>query len=169
MANSEECPICMEVLNDQNYMVICENEHQLCETCYKKIMTGNRSKKCPFDRQKMINWGPPILPQEVGTVVGLRNLLFELLEVYDSQRYLNRRHDAGIITHQNYADQSVDVLTEARRRDRIWFKYYCSVPWQQRPEKYTQCTNCCLTKHNRRTCPWKDFTVYSDQIHSRYF
>jgi hypothetical protein len=58
MADATECPICLGVLNNGNYVKICPRGHQTCVTCYRTIMNGDRTPKCPFDRGPLIPLNP---------------------------------------------------------------------------------------------------------------
>ncbi len=51
-----ECPICYDELSNENSIIVCWNEHKLCETCYKTIMKHPRTPKCPMDRGEMFDY-----------------------------------------------------------------------------------------------------------------
>ena len=63
-----ECPICYDQLNDENYTLVCWNEHYLCNTCYKDClkprtapdvisgMNVELNNGCPTCRDTMFVW-----------------------------------------------------------------------------------------------------------------
>lgn len=57
MAEEEVCQICYATeLSPENSMIICWNEHTICNECCNRIYTSGRSIKCPFDRGYMFDW-----------------------------------------------------------------------------------------------------------------
>jgi len=57
MAAEEVCQICYATeLSPENSMIICWNEHSICNECCNGIYTSGRTIKCPFDRGYMFDW-----------------------------------------------------------------------------------------------------------------
>ena len=54
------CPVCYD---DDPDTLVCENAHTLCDRCYKKMMSDDRSanKNCAECRSPMFVWDNPIL------------------------------------------------------------------------------------------------------------
>lgn len=52
------CPVCYDDFTQENKMVVCWNEHSLCQGCYSTMMTSARSqnKKCAECRVDMFDW-----------------------------------------------------------------------------------------------------------------
>ncbi len=52
------CPVCYDDFTQENKMVVCWNEHSLCQGCYSTMMTSARSqnKKCAECRVEMFDW-----------------------------------------------------------------------------------------------------------------
>lgn len=67
-----DCPVCFDELTDANYRIICANEHQLCETCFKEQVKPREAEldwgqagteyrvdiptNCPVCRDPMLVW-----------------------------------------------------------------------------------------------------------------
>lgn len=59
MAEEDVCQICyVTEMSPENSMIICWNEHTICNECCNGIYTSGRSIKCPFDRGYMFDWRP---------------------------------------------------------------------------------------------------------------
>jgi hypothetical protein len=184
MSNSEECPVCYEVLNDENYMVICENEHQICSECYKTIMDGERSKNCPFDRVKMIDWRPQKAPLELHPLyeeVGAIDAPQENPPMEEIRNNMRRNVEEKLKRlRELYKEQRLNsgfsIQTVARRQEaqRLWIEgqHYDNQYIQAIHDSWNvlgyfsegvQCGHCKLHKHNRVSCPWKKFIISVDR------
>jgi hypothetical protein len=99
------CPICWEDLNDDNYQVVCWNDHQLCRECYQRHKQ-TRGAKCPECRGELFNWDVEV----VAVVVRRRRCGICRQEGHD------RRRCAQIQQNAVYIEANRVALAERNRR-----------------------------------------------------
>jgi len=59
-----QCPVCYDDFSLNEMVIICWNEHKLCDTCYKGCCDSERSLKCPLDRTQMFDFRITISPPQ---------------------------------------------------------------------------------------------------------
>jgi len=72
--DNKTCPICLENLTNDNYMIVCFNEHQYCKPCYDETIKPRTTScplgggeiqlntNCPECREPMFDWRLPTTP-----------------------------------------------------------------------------------------------------------
>ena len=146
------CPICY---TDNADMVVCWNEHGLCETCYRECLKPrvrrdeiagvdkyHVNNKCPTCREPMFDW---------------YNLVVENMNnrMIPPVRRINRRINRRI---RILEERIRTILTDLQAN----IRYPLPQPQAQQPQPQPQpqpqhrrrrCGICGNTGHNRRTCP----------------
>lgn len=132
------CPVCY---TDDADMVVCWNEHGLCETCYRECLKPrvrndeiagvdkyHVNDKCPTCREPMFDWYNLVVENMNNTMIAPV-----------------RRIDARIIT----LDRIITILTDLQANVRDPQPQ----PQPVRQRRTCRCGICGNTGHNRRTCP----------------
>ena len=85
------CPVCYDDFTQDNQMVVCWNEHSLCQGCYSTMMNDSRSqnKKCAECRVDMFDWREPT------------NTITALLP-NSNRTYTRRRQRCGICRQEGH-------------------------------------------------------------------
>ena len=131
------CPVCY---TDDADMVVCWNDHGLCETCYRECLKPrvrndeiagvdkyHVNDKCPTCREPMFDWFDLVVENMNNTMIApvRRITTLEMIEQY--------------ITNINTLDNII-------RRQR-------AQPQPVRQRSAPRCSICRNIGHNRRTCP----------------
>ena len=140
------CPVCY---TDDADMVVCWNEHGLCETCYRECLKPrvrndeiagvdkyHVNDKCPTCREPMFDWFDLV-------VENMNNTMIAPVRSIDTRiRTLEERIRAilSIPNNMRWTDlqTNVDPLPQ---------------PQPVRQRRTCRCGICGNTGHNRRTCP----------------
>ena len=150
------CPVCY---TDDADMIVCWNEHGLCERCYRECLKPrvrndeiagvdkyHVNDKCPTCREPMFDWFDLI-------VENMNNTMIPPVR-QDSQRRQGRgrMQVVNIDTHIIRLDRIITILTDLQANVRD------PLPQPQQPQPVRQrrtcrCGICGNTGHNRRTCP----------------
>ena len=153
------CPICY---TDDADMVVCWNEHGLCETCYRECLKPrvrndeiagvdkyHVNDKCPTCREPMFDWFDLVVENMNNTMIP---------PVRRSRQDRGRRGhrqvgniDTRIIT----LDRIITILTDLQANVRDPLPQPHPQPQTQpvRQRSAPRCSICRNTGHNRRTCP----------------
>ena len=141
------CPVCY---TDDADMVVCWNEHGLCETCYRECLKPrvrndeiagvdkyHINDKCPTCREPMFDWYNLVVENMNNTMIA---------PVRQNRR--GREIDTRIIT----LDRIITILTNLQANvDPLPQTQPQPQPVRQR--RTCRCSICGNTCHNRRTCP----------------
>ena len=141
------CPVCY---TDDADMVVCWNEHGLCETCYRECLKPrvrndeiagidkyHINDKCPTCREPMFDWFDLVVENMNNTMIA---------PVRQNRR--GREIDTRIIT----LDRIITILTNLQANvDPLPQTQPQPQPVRQR--RTCRCGICGNTGHNRRTCP----------------
>lgn len=141
------CPVCY---TDDADMVVCWNEHGLCETCYRECLKPrvrndeiagvdkyHINDKCPTCREPMFDWYNLVVENMNNTMIA---------PVRQNRR--GREIDTRIIT----LDRIITILTNLQANvDPLPQTQPQPQPVRQR--RTCRCSICGNTGHNRRTCP----------------
>lgn len=151
------CPVCYT--NDAD-MVVCWNEHGLCETCYRECLKPrvrndeiagvdkyHVNDKCPTCREPMFDWFDLVVENMNDTMIAPVR-----------QRSQRRGHMqlGNIDTRIIRLDRLITILTDLQANVR--YPLPQPPPQAQQPQPVRQrrtcrCGICGNTGHNRRTCP----------------
>lgn len=130
-------------------MVVCWNEHRLCETCYRECLKPrvrndeiagvdkyHINDKCPTCREPMFDWYNLVVENMNNTMIA---------PVRQNRR--GREIDTRIIT----LDRIITILTNLQAN----VDHLPQIPQSQpvRQRRTCRCGICGNTGHNRRTCP----------------
>ncbi len=176
-----QCPVCFDEFSIKDMIIICWNEHKLCDTCYKGCCDSNRSLKCPLDRQQMFDFRIIQAPQPVvreqpqvtdwkipDTLVDRRCLhLYGYLEDYNAilliplhEQLFNSRgyfepYVENVILHQYRENGETREEKEARLYDRLCnLRDYLYLNHKDSPynERRRNCSLCRCMGHNKNEC-----------------
>ena len=141
------CPVCY---TDDADMVVCWNDHGLCETCYRECLKPrvrndeiagvdkyHVNDKCPTCREPMFDWYNLV-------VENMNNTMIAPVRSIDTRiRTLEERIRAilSIPNNMRWTDLQTNV------RDPL------PQPQPVRQRRTCRCGICGNTGHNRRTCP----------------
>ena len=142
------CPICY---TDDADMVVCWNEHGLCETCYRECLKPrvrndeiagvdkyHVNDKCPTCREPMFDWYNLVVENMNNTMIA---------PVRQSRR--DREIDTRIIT----LDRIITILTNLQANVDPLPQPQPQPQQPVRQRRTCRCGICGNTGHNRRTCP----------------
>ena len=145
------CPVCY---TDDADMVVCWNEHGLCETCYRECLKSrvrndeiagvdkyHVNDKCPTCREPMFDWYNLVVENMNNTMIA---------PVRQNRR--GREIDTRIIT----LDRIITILTNLQANVDPLPQPQAHQPQAQQPvrqRRTCRCGICGNTGHNRRTCP----------------
>lgn len=144
------CPVCY---TDDADMVVCWNEHGLCETCYRECLKPrirndeiagvdkyHVNDKCPTCREPMFDWYNLV-------VENMNNTMLSPV----------RSIDTRIRTLEERIRAILSIPNNMRWTDLANVRYPLPQPQPQpqpvRQRSAPRCSICRNTGHNRRTCP----------------
>tara|TARA_R110000803_G_scaffold43313_6_gene92515 strand:- start:11301 stop:11849 length:549 start_codon:yes stop_codon:yes gene_type:complete len=175
-----ECQVCYTDFTQDNYIIICWNEHALCKDCYEKQIKprttvvdygdgnslgyrANVSTKCPFDREVMFDWfkHAPSIEEEVQTLIDIvrsaeamermrLRLRQETRERIRRAARIRRENPNGVIPVRQQQREQQRQLRQQQRQQR---QGVISILPDAPPRRVSRCGNCSQEGHNRRTCP----------------
>ena len=142
------CPICY---TDDDDMIVCWNDHCLCETCYREclkprirydVISGvnkyHVNNKCPICRESMFDWFNLVIENMNNTMIPPVRRRQTLEEIREETRRLilslSTPTNIGWTDLQANVREPIQVQQPVQRR-RI------------------RCGECSQIGHNRRTCP----------------
>ena len=141
------CPVCY---TDDADMVVCWNEHGLCETCYRECLKPrvrndeiagvdkyHVNDKCPTCREPMFDWYNLVVENMNNTMIApVRSIDTRIRTLEDRIRAI-----LSIPNNMRWTDlqANVDPFPQARQ--------------EVRQRSAPRCSICRNTGHNRRTCP----------------
>jgi hypothetical protein len=148
------CPVCY---TDDADMVVCWNEHGLCETCYRECLKPrvrndeiagvdkyHVNDKCPTCREPMFDWFDLVVENMNDTMIAPVR-----------QRSQRRGHMqlGNIDTRIIRLDRLITILTDLQANVRYPLPQPPPQPQPVRQHRTCRCGICGNTGHNRRTCP----------------
>lgn len=142
------CPVCY---TDDADMVVCWNDHGLCETCYRECLKPrvrndeiadvdkyHVNDKCPTCREPMFDWYNLVVENMNNTMIApVRNIDTRIRTLDERIRVI-----LSLTSNMGWTDLQTNV------RDPL--------PRSQQPVRRRsapRCSICRNTGHNRRTCP----------------
>lgn len=157
------CPVCY---TDDADMVVCWNEHKLCETCYRECLKPrvrndeiagvdkyHVNDKCPTCREPMFDWYNLV-------VENMNDTMIPPVRRRSQRRQGRGRMQVGNIdTRIIRLDRLITILTDLQVNVRYPLpQAQAQQPQAQQPQPVRQrrtcrCGICGNTGHNRRTCP----------------
>ena len=150
------CPVCY---TDDADMVVCWNEHGLCETCYRECLKPrvrndeiagvdkyHVNDKCPTCREPMFDWYNLVVENMNDTMIG------PVRQRSQHRQGRGRIQLNNIDTRIIRLDRIITILTDLQANVRN------PLPQPRQPQPVRQrrtcrCGICGNTGHNRRTCP----------------
>ena len=154
------CPVCY---TDDADMVVCWNEHGLCETCYRECLKPrvrndeiagvdkyHVNDKCPTCREPMFDWYNLVVENMNNTMIA------PVRQRRQHNRQGRGRMQVGNIdTRIIRLDRIITILTDlqANVRDPQPQQPQAQQPQPVRQRRTCRCGICGNTGHNRRTCP----------------
>ncbi len=166
-----QCPVCFDEFSIKDMIIICWNEHKLCDTCYKGCCDSNRSLKCPLDRQQMFDFRiiqapqpvvreqPQVTDWKIPTHNGLRCLysdgFTDILLIPLHEQLFRRRGYCETYVENIILNQEQDDDIEARVFDRLCnLRDYLYLNHKDSPynERRRNCSLCRCMGHNKNEC-----------------
>ena len=135
-----DCPVCFDELTDANYRIVCANEHQLCETCFKEQVKPRQaecdygvgyefrvdvSTNCPICRDPMLVWEEDLPEDQPHTLDGEDFIVVDGIIVRGLGIEMIRYHGRRPAQTQELEDaserirQAYQLEARGRRRERF--------------------------------------------------
>ena len=174
--DDDECLCCMEKYTKDNYIIICWNNHSLCNECYKKCIEPKRvqfsysdhpedtlalNNVCPVCREGMFNWygidlspTPPVPVQSNIPMVGLISDPSPAVLHYLADRVRQDNDNANYLIRE-----LIRRITLCQNNRRIY-------EYTNGGSNSNICGHCHIQSHTRRICPWEWVQVNHTIDHS---